>query len=542
MTVKRSTETARAKTGEALVITLAFWAIATAVSIGLRPVLPVDETRYLSVAWEMWWRSDFLVPYLNGEPYPDKPPLVFWLIHLAWWLTGVNETAARLVSVLFGVGSTGLAVWLTRLLWPERPEIAALSPIILVSLPFFMLFGTLVMFDVPLTFFVLLGLVAVVKTARGGARWWWCLFALAAGGGILTKGPIALLHLLPAPLLAPLWWPRERPTSWRPWYGLVALASLAGAALALAWALPAAAAGGEDYAYAILWRQTAGRMVVSFAHARPWWFYPALLPVMLYPWGWTPALWRGLSARRFRETGLAFCLAWGVPPFLVLMAISGKQPHYLLPLLPAFAIAAARLLSDTDIGRKASDLAVPAVMPIAMGLVVILGPSLSPALLDLFPEKRIPSWIADIPPQWGGALIAGSVLLSLAAGRTSWRAVLGTAAYTVIIFVTANAVGNAAVFRIYDLARISAYLGAHQDVPIAYNSHYTGEFGFLGRLKRPIVWVYDGKMKQWMKAHPGGRVILRYKETPSYVSSAPVLEQQYRGHRLGIWAVPEESE
>ncbi|VAW80265.1 Polymyxin resistance protein ArnT, undecaprenyl phosphate-alpha-L-Ara4N transferase; Melittin resistance protein PqaB, partial [hydrothermal vent metagenome] len=48
--------------------------IATAVLLGalqlwLRPLLPVDETRYLSVAWEMWWRGDFLVPYLNGEAY-----------------------------------------------------------------------------------------------------------------------------------------------------------------------------------------------------------------------------------------------------------------------------------------------------------------------------------------------------------------------------------------------------------------------------------------------------------------------------------------
>ena len=40
-----------------------------ALQLWLRPLLPVDETRYLSVAWEMWSRGDFLVPYLNGEPY-----------------------------------------------------------------------------------------------------------------------------------------------------------------------------------------------------------------------------------------------------------------------------------------------------------------------------------------------------------------------------------------------------------------------------------------------------------------------------------------
>ena len=45
------------------------------------------------------------------------------------------------------------------------------------------------------------------------------------------------------------------------------------ALIALAWALPAAGAGGEMYAQAILWGQTADRVVNSFAHAQPWWWY-----------------------------------------------------------------------------------------------------------------------------------------------------------------------------------------------------------------------------------------------------------------------------
>ncbi|HEY3011669.1 MAG TPA: hypothetical protein VGJ36_02890, partial [Gemmatimonadales bacterium] len=51
------------------------WGILVAVALAVRPLLPVDETRYLSVAWEMWRRGDWLVPYLNGSPYTDKPPL-----------------------------------------------------------------------------------------------------------------------------------------------------------------------------------------------------------------------------------------------------------------------------------------------------------------------------------------------------------------------------------------------------------------------------------------------------------------------------------
>lgn len=542
MTVRPAPGVGSVRPGTALLLTLAFLAVATATVIGLRPLLPVDETRYLSVAWQMWWRGDFLVPFLNGEPYPDKPPLLFWAIHFVWWLSGVNETAARLVPVLFGLGSAGLSYWLARLLWPERPDVAAVTPIVLLGLPVFLLFATLVMFDVPLTFFVLLGLVAVLKAARDDTRRWWWLFALALGAGLLTKGPIAMLHLLPAPLLAPFWWPKDQNRAWRRWYGFVALSSLAGVALALAWALPAASAGGSDYANAILWRQTAGRVVQSFAHARPWWFYPALFPLLLYPWGWVPALWRSLAENRLKDPAFRFCLAWTVPPFLVLMAVSGKQLHYLLPLLPAVALMAARLLVERDFGGKATDFVFPALVPIALGLMLFLAPILSPAFLKLFPGTPVPLWVADIPPYWGIVLIAGSTLLSLPAGRTPWPNILRTAASAGMIFVTAHAVGNDSVFRIYDLAQVSAYLSAHQDVPIAYNKEYEGEFGFLGRLRRPIKSVEDSQMRQWMATHPGARVVLRYKETPTYISGAPVLDQQYRGHRLGIWVVPEQGE
>jgi len=43
--------------------------------------LPIDETRYLAVAWEMRQTGEFLVPHLNGALYSQKPPLLFWLIN-----------------------------------------------------------------------------------------------------------------------------------------------------------------------------------------------------------------------------------------------------------------------------------------------------------------------------------------------------------------------------------------------------------------------------------------------------------------------------
>ena len=41
------------------------WILVMAVAVFTRPPLPVDETRYLAVAWDMWLSGDYLVPHLN---------------------------------------------------------------------------------------------------------------------------------------------------------------------------------------------------------------------------------------------------------------------------------------------------------------------------------------------------------------------------------------------------------------------------------------------------------------------------------------------
>jgi 4-amino-4-deoxy-L-arabinose transferase-like glycosyltransferase len=86
-----------ARNGMILAAMAAFAAVAFA-GILARPVLPIDETRYIGVAWEMRLSGDWIVPQMNGEIYTHKPPLLFWLINLFWAVFGVSETAARLLS------------------------------------------------------------------------------------------------------------------------------------------------------------------------------------------------------------------------------------------------------------------------------------------------------------------------------------------------------------------------------------------------------------------------------------------------------------
>jgi len=219
------------------------WGVLTTVSLTIRPLFPVDETRYAAVAWEMWLRNDFLVPYLNGEIYSHKPPLLFWLMQLSWWLTGVNDWSLRLISPLFSLATLFLSGAVAGILWPERKRVETLTPLILLGLFVWAIYSTLTMFDMMLAFFALLGIYSLLKLVDSDLSLkYWALLGIAIGGGVLSKGPVILLHILPVALLAP-WWLKTAYFRWKHWYfGLIA-AILAGAVIALCWAIPAGIAG-----------------------------------------------------------------------------------------------------------------------------------------------------------------------------------------------------------------------------------------------------------------------------------------------------------
>ncbi len=74
-------------------------------------LLEPDEGRYAEIPREMLARGDWVVPHLDGQPYLDKPPLVYWLVMLSYSVFGVNEAAARLVPAL-AVHLTILCIYL----------------------------------------------------------------------------------------------------------------------------------------------------------------------------------------------------------------------------------------------------------------------------------------------------------------------------------------------------------------------------------------------------------------------------------------------
>jgi 4-amino-4-deoxy-L-arabinose transferase-like glycosyltransferase len=500
------------------------WLAVVVTALLTRPLLPVDETRYATVAWEMWVRGDFLVPYLNGEPYSHKPPLYFWLIHAGWWLFGVSEWVLRMVSPLLTLGILLAAAQLSRRLWPEDRLASRMAPWVLFGCTCLTLFCSWVQFDLLLTLCTLLALSGVVSAARGTTRGW-LLTGIALGCGILAKGPVILLPVLPAALLAPFWRRSIPADSWWCWYTGLAASVLLAAAIALGWALPAAAAGGEAYREALLWGQTADRVVQSFSHAHPVWWYLPWLPVLFAPWSLLPWVWSAVwHSRPLQDAGVRFCLVWLLGGLITLSLVSGKQLKYLLPLLPAITLLLGRVLSQVeDIPVQRRPWLLAAVLLITGVTCLAL-----PFVLDR------PAWISAVQPAWGGLLVVialGVVLLRpIRPSRyPGLLAMLSVAVVTVLqldLFIAAA--------PSYDMRGASRFIAQaqHEGREVAVLPRYHGQFGFSGRLLRPLEQLDDDTLQDWVKRNPQGYLILVGKQPDEYPGA--VYTQPYRGRYLAI--------
>jgi len=510
------------------------WLIAVTVALGVRPLMPVDETRYLAIAWDMWLNGNYLVPHLNGAPYSHKPPLLFWLMTAGWHLFGVNEWSSRLVAPLFGLATMGLSWRLALALWPERQNAAAMTPLFLFGAVFWTLFTTLTMFDMMLAAFTVLALIGIVEAMRDGGWRGFALAGFAIGLGILAKGPAILLHILPVALAAPYWrgaLTLSAPTEWWRWYAGVFCALVLGIAIGLAWAVPAGISGGEDYREAIFWGQSAGRIVKSFAHSRAWWWYLVVFPVLVLPWLAWPPLWRAARRSVYRDdAGLRLCLIWFSSAFVVFSVISGKQLHYLLPEFPALALAAARLLSDFRSEARKIDLLPPTMLVAALGIGIILLPYVAPV-------PKAFAW-TEINTIWGLLAVAAAVVVLFPPPTTTEAVIFRVAGMSLSVIIATHLAMAPFLAARYNLAPLARQLKVWEDggIALANFGKYHGQYHFLGRLRKPIstIGLLDGDEAAFLKAFPNGLIIAHHRALPS-IDARPMVTYTFRRRTIAVW-------
>ncbi len=471
-------------------------------AIVCRPLLPVDETRYLTVAWEAHVTGDYLVSHLNTKTYAHKPPLLFWLINAVWYVTGLNENAARLVSPLAGITCLLLTAVMARRLWPESTPLLRCAPIVLASITLWTAFCPLTMFDTLLTSCTMLALLGILKAEAGNLKTGWLLAGTAMGFGILAKGPVVLVHVIPAALFAP-WWSLRVRTSYGRWYAGCIAAIVIAAAIGLSWALPSAAAGGKAYSDELLYGQTAGRMVNSFAHRHPFWWYLPLLPFCLLPWISIGTVWRGLRIAKL-DSSMKFLLCWAGASLLILSLVSGKQIHYLLPVIPALALILTRLFTALEGPIPRRDLAF-----IIVGTMVL-------ATLPLFanhlasPNEAV---MRNVIPDWCALplMACGVILIPWSFKRVeSTVFAVGTSSilFGIILLVSVRST----VWKGFEFQSLAKTAANHRD-NVAWYGLYEGQLNYLGGIR----YVHETRgveeLSQWLAEHRDGVLIKELSAT-----------------------------
>ena len=505
------------------------------------PATPIDETRYLSVAWELRNSPGWLLLHLNGELYSHKGPLLFWLINIAWTAAGLNVWIVRLGMLVVSLVSLLLFERLVRRLDPTdaaaNDGTAIRAAQIFASMVFFAVFASAIMFDVVLAACVLLALHGIIDFDE--RRWYRGIAIFAAGLslGLLNKGPVMLLDAGLVGLLGPWWSTTARQAPLR-WYAAVLAGVVASVVVGLVYMV---SAGGWSYVNDVVFHQTAERMTQSFAHARPVWWYFMVLPFMILPWSLSlRAPWRAWRDNLASSKAARFAVAWFLPAFVLFCFASGKQPHYLVPLLPGLALYFSLVMGDGAARVRGRAFG---VLLLLVGIVLFAAPWLVqhamsvPGLEGLVRSGSFSvteqAVFGGIWPLWGALIAALGVLLLVhprARAQLQTVAFCGVAAATLGVLTIAQAVGPT-----LDVSATANRIRAAQETgkPVVHLGWHHGLFEFPGRLTQPFEAINLGELYTWCAAHPDGEVITFY--TKYGVPVKPELEVPWRTGRILIW-------
>jgi 4-amino-4-deoxy-L-arabinose transferase len=390
-----------------------------------------DEARHAEVAREMvsasTWR-EWVVPRLDGTPYLNKPAPFYWLMAAAIATLGVNERAARSVSL-----AAALVTVLVVSLWGARRwgyRVGALAGLVLVTAPEFVLLGRFASLDMTLTLWTTLGMLAVYHFAErpeGSTGASLVPAAIAGALGLLTKGLLAPGFIA---LTGVVWLvARGRLRLLTP--RALAAAAATFLVLVLPWHL---AAGALDPAYLRKlyidqqWKravEAGGRL-----HGRPLLFYVPILLGGFLPWSaLLPATLWGTLRSPVRGAAESFCALWAGVVLVVLSLAQGKVASYIVLAFPPLA-----LLTSRHLGRLLWDGIAPleerlvrggawlvvAVLAIAPVVVLALGHSRYGGALA---RTSLWSLIFLVPAAAIAMLLLGaslrSVVIAMGAGSAS---------------------------------------------------------------------------------------------------------------------------
>jgi len=317
-----------------LILALAFLYLTNLGGVGF---LGPDEPRYASIGREMARSGDWITPRLDGEPWFEKPPLLYWTTAAGNWFGLSDEWAARLPIALIGFG---FLLFFYRALEREfSRRVAITATAILGTSAGWASLSFVAVTDLPMSAFLnaamliaLFGPQALGARSTGGRESRYTaqgyLAGFLLGIAVLAKAFVPIVLIVPVFLIA-----RGK-----------RLQMIAACVLTAApWHILCYLRNGDAFWNVYFWEHQVGRFFsTDLGHAQPFWYYLPVLLAGLFPW--TPLVLLIGGRRALDDERVRFLLVFLCFGFLFFSASTNKLPAYILPLLPALSIVVASAL------------------------------------------------------------------------------------------------------------------------------------------------------------------------------------------------------
>jgi 4-amino-4-deoxy-L-arabinose transferase-like glycosyltransferase len=296
------------------------------VNLGGVPLFDLDEGAFSEATREMFERSDFISPYLNGKPRFDKPILIYWLQALSVSLFGMSEFAFRLPSALCATLWVMVVYAFVRQILD--PRTALVAAIITATAAGVSVIGKAATADALLNLLLAAALLEAFRYYRERKVGQIYRVFLWAGLGVLAKGPIAVL--IPFAVSLAFFVLRGEI---RAWFGAAfnPVGLLILAAVALPWYVAQYWREGDAFIQGFFLRHNVGRFENPMeGHSGSLLYYVPIALLLVLPY--TSILLKALTRIRdaARDDLTLYFWLWFGFVFVLFSLSATKLPHYLL--------------------------------------------------------------------------------------------------------------------------------------------------------------------------------------------------------------------
>ncbi|MDG6093826.1 glycosyltransferase family 39 protein [Acetobacter sp. AN02] len=405
------------------------------------PPFDRDEPRYMEATSQMLKSGNFVDVRFQDKPRYLQPAGIYWLESLSVAAAGRENRYKvwpyRVPSLLAMSIVTMLTALAGGILFSRRAGLLAAG--IFATSVLVMAEGRMATIDSMLLLTVVAAqylLMKVLQDRESGratstftAAGWW----LAAGCGLMLKGPVVLIPLFGTVLML---WAVERDRSWwgrlRPrWGWLVMLA------VVLPWCVAIGVMTHGEFFRLAIGHNLLGKIGSGQeAHGLPPGYHILVFLITFWPGSFFAVRTLPWILSERRSLQVRFLLCWIVPHWLVFELIATKLPHYVLPVWPALALLVAAALTDSE--KRGLRLPWPMGWRILFSVygvlwtIVSIALCCSGAVLSQVLEHHVP------PEAW--IMAAGSLpllvltLRSVLQGRL-WQGAVSAMGMAVIVYV-----------------------------------------------------------------------------------------------------------